>query len=86
MRLESQIGSPPITSTGTWRWPVSASISPRSPRRKGTRTCSCSTFARRSARATVPHGHSQAVGVMQRYSVAMVQSSRRGARAGSRSA
>ena len=40
IRRESQIASRPRTSTGTTRWPVSASISSRSPRRHGTRRSS----------------------------------------------
>ena len=68
---ESQIACPSITSTGTRRWSVSASTSGRRERRWGTRTSWKATPSRRSARATLPHGHSQSVGVVQRYRVAI---------------
>ena len=42
IRRESQIASRPSTTTGTTRWPVSASTSSRSPRRHGTRRSSTS--------------------------------------------
>jgi hypothetical protein len=38
IRRESQIASPSMTSTGTRRWPVSASTSGRRERRWGTTT------------------------------------------------
>jgi hypothetical protein len=66
IRRESQIASPSITSTGTRRCPVSASTSGRRERRWGTTTSSTATPSRFSARATLPHGHSQSVGVEQR--------------------
>ena len=66
MRLESQIASPSSISRGTRRWPLSATTSGRRLRRWGTRICSYSTPCLRSARATLPHGHSQSVGVVQR--------------------
>ena len=40
IRRESQTASRPSTSTGTTRWPVSASTSSRAPRRHGTRRSS----------------------------------------------
>ncbi len=70
MRRESQIASPSITRTGTRRWSVSASTSGRRERRCGTFTSAKAIPSRLSARATLPHGHSQFVGVVQRYSVA----------------
>ena len=59
--------APEDSSTGTSRWPVSASTSARrsAPRpRHGPPRASMP--CRRSARATRPHGHSQSVGVRQR--------------------
>ena len=69
IRRESQIAWPSITRTGTRRWPVSASISDRRERRCGTVTCSKASRSRASARAILPQGQSQFVGVVQRYSV-----------------
>ncbi len=66
MRRESQIASPSITSTGTLRWSVNASTSGRRERRCGTLTSANEIPSRPSARATLPHGHSQLVGVVQR--------------------
>jgi hypothetical protein len=60
------MASPSITSTGTRRCPVRASTSGRRERRWGTRTSSKRISSRVSARATLPHGHSQFVGVVQR--------------------
>ncbi len=80
MRVESQMTSPSSTSTGTRRWPLSASTSARRDRRWPTTTGANGIPSRRSARATRPHGHSQSVGVLHRYSVATRETIRAGSR------
>ena len=69
---ESQIACPSMHEHGHAAWSVSASTSGRRDRRCGTRTSSNAMPSRARARATLPHGHSQLVGVVQRYSVAIV--------------
>ena len=72
IRRESQMAWLSMTSTGTRCCPVRLCTSSRRARRWGIRTCSKAIPCARSARATVPHGHSQSVGTEQRYSVATV--------------